>query len=81
MMYLPLTHEFTKPTEMLSRVVLSTLFKYEQIITPLVHSRENIRKTRNSKKIKRGKPLSQDFFHFELVESPIDSSTMESPSE
>jgi hypothetical protein len=74
-------HEFMKLMEMLSRVVLFTLSKYGQKINPFIHSRDNIRKTRNNRKIKRRKPPSQDFVHFEPVESPIDSLTMESPGE
>jgi hypothetical protein len=74
-------HEFMKLMEMLSRVVLFTLSKYGKKINPFIHSRDNIRKTRNNRKIKRSKPPSQDFFHFELVESPVDSLTMESPGE
>jgi hypothetical protein len=65
-------HEFMKLMEMLSRVVLFTLSKYGQIIAPFIWSRDNIRKTRNSQKIKRRKPSSQDPFHFEPVESSID---------
>jgi hypothetical protein len=80
-MYLPLMHEIMKLMEMLSRVVLFALSKYGQIITPFIHSRDNIRKTRNNRKIKRSKPLSQDFVHFEPAESSIDPSNMESPGE
>jgi hypothetical protein len=80
-MYIPLMHEFMKLTEMLSRVVLHIPSKYGQIITPFIHSRVNIRKTRNNRKIKRSKPLSQDFVHFEPLESPNDPSTMEFPGE
>jgi hypothetical protein len=72
MMYLPLTHEFMKLTEVLSRVVLLTLSKYEQIITPFIWRGDSIRKTRNSRKIKRSKPASKDFLHTEPVESLID---------
>jgi hypothetical protein len=67
--------------EMLSRVVLFALSKYGKIITPFIHSRDNIGKTRNNRKIKGRKPSSQDFLHFEPVESPLNSLTMESPSE
>jgi hypothetical protein len=74
-------HEFLKLMEMLSRVVLYMPSKYGKIITPFIHSRDNIRKTRNNRKIKRSKPSSQDFFHFEPSESPNDPSTMESSSE
>jgi hypothetical protein len=81
MMYLPLKQEFMKLMEMLSRVVLFTFSKYGQIIAPFIHSRDNIRKTRNNRKIKRSKPLSQDFVHFELVELPIDPLIMESLGE
>jgi hypothetical protein len=80
-MYLPLVHKFMKLTEMMSRVVLFNLSKYRQIIIPFIWSRNNIGKIRNNRKIKGRKPLSQDSFHFEPVESPIDSSTMESPGE
>jgi hypothetical protein len=72
MMYLPLTHEFMKLTEVLSRVVIFTLSKYGKIITPFIRRGDNIRKNRNSRKIKRSKPGSKDFLHIELVESPID---------
>jgi hypothetical protein len=51
-------HEFMKLTEMLSRVVLFMLSKYGKIIAPFIWRRDNIRKTRNSRKIKRSKPLS-----------------------
>ena len=81
MMYLPLMHEFMKLMEMLSKVFLFTLSKYMQIITSFIWSRDNIRKTRNNKKIEGTKPSSQDFVHFELVDSPIDPSTMEFPGE
>jgi hypothetical protein len=81
MMYLPLMHEFMKITEMLSKVVLFMLSKYGKIIALFIHSRDNIRKTRNNRKIKRSKPPSQDFFHFELVESPINSLITEFPGE
>jgi hypothetical protein len=70
-----------KLTEMLRKVVLFSLSKYGQIIAPFIHSRENIRKTRNNIKIKRSKPPSQDFAHFEPVELPIDSLIMELPGE
>jgi hypothetical protein len=80
-MYLPLMHEFIKLMKMLRRVVLFTLSKYGQIIAPFIHSRDNIRKTRKDRKIKSSKPLSQDFVHFEPVESSIDSLIMESPGE
>jgi hypothetical protein len=73
MMYLPLMHEFMKLMEMLRRVILFTLSKYGKIIAPFIWSRDNIRKTRNKRKIKRRKPLSQDSFHFEPMESPIRS--------
>jgi hypothetical protein len=72
MMYLPLTHEFMKLTEVMNRVVIFTLSKYGKIITPFIRRGDNIRKTRNRKKIKRRKPASKDFLHIELVESPID---------
>jgi hypothetical protein len=78
MMYFPLMHEFMKLKEMLSRVVLFTLSKYGQIITPFIWSRNNIRKTRNIGEIKRSIPLSQDS---KPVESPIDPLIMESPGE
>jgi hypothetical protein len=81
MMYLPLTHEFMKLTKVLSRVVLFTLSKSGQIIAPFIHRGDNIRKTRNSRKIKQSKPSSQDFLHIEPVESPIDPRIMESPGE
>jgi hypothetical protein len=74
-------HEFMKLMEMLSRVVLCMPPKYRQIIIPFIWSRNNIRKTRNNRKIKRGKPPSQDFVHYEPVEFPIDPLTMESPGE
>ena len=77
-MYLSLMHEFMKLMDMSSKVFLFTFSKYGQLITPSIHSRDNIRKTRNNRKIKRSKPLSQDFVHFEPVESPVYSSTMES---
>jgi hypothetical protein len=81
MMYLPLMHEFVKLMEMLSRVVFFALSKYGQIITPFIHGRDNIGKTRNNRKIKGIKPSSQDFVHFEPVELSIDSLIMELPSE
>ena len=71
-MYLPLMHEFMKRTEVLSRVVLFTLSKYGKIITPFIHRGDNIRKTKNNRKIKRRKPASKDFLHIVPVESPID---------
>ena len=71
-MYLPLTHDFMKLTEVLSRVVLFTFSKYGQIIAPFIWRGDNIRKTRNNIKIKRSKPASKDFLHIEPVESPID---------
>jgi len=70
MMYIPLMHKFMKLMEMLSRVVLFTLSKYGKIITAFIWSRDNKRKTKNNRKIKKRKPSSQYFFHVELVESP-----------
>jgi hypothetical protein len=81
MMYLPLVHEFMKLSEMPSRVVLSMLSKYRKIIIPFIWRRNNIRKTKNNGEIKGSKPSSQDSFHSEPTESPIDPSTMESPGE
>jgi hypothetical protein len=52
MMYLPLMHEFMKLMEMLDRVVIFTFSKYGQKCTPLINSRNNIWKTRNSREIK-----------------------------
>ena len=72
MMYLPLTHEFMKLIEVLSRVILFTLSKYGQIIAPFIQRGDNIRKTKNSREIKRSKPASKDFLHIEPVELPID---------
>jgi hypothetical protein len=72
MMYLSLMHEFMKLIEVLSRVVLFTFSKYGKIIAPFIQRGDNIRKTRNSRKIKRSKPASKDFLHIEPVESPID---------
>jgi hypothetical protein len=80
-MYLPLMHEFMKLMEVLSRVVLFTLSKYGKIITPFIWSRNNIGKTRNNREIKGRKNLSQDFFHVEPMESPIDPLIMESLGE
>jgi hypothetical protein len=74
-------HEFMKLMEMLSRVVLCMPPKYRKMIIPFIWSRNNIGKIRNIKKIKGRKPPSQDSFHFEPVESPIDSSTMDSLGE
>ena len=72
MMYPPLMHEFMKILEILSRVVLIMLSKSGQIIAPFIQRRDIIRKTRNSRKIKRRIPPSKAFFHFEPAESPID---------
>jgi hypothetical protein len=72
MMYLSLMHEFMKLTEVLSRVVIFTLSKYGQIIAPFIRRGDNIRKTRNSRKIKRSKPASRDFLHIEPVELQFD---------
>jgi hypothetical protein len=72
MMYLPLTHEFMKLTEVLSRVVLFPFSKNGQIIAPFIQRGDDIRKTGNNRKIKRSKPASKDFLHIEPVESSID---------
>jgi hypothetical protein len=50
-------------------------------ITPFIHSRNNIRKTRNIGEIKRSKPPSQNYFYFKIVESPLDPLIMESSGE
>ena len=81
MMYLPLMHEFMKLTEMLDRIFISMFSKYGQKINPLIRSRNNIWKTRDIREIKRSKPPSQDFIHFKLVESPLDSLIVDSPGE
>jgi hypothetical protein len=74
-------HEFMKLTKMFGMIVISVSSKYGQLITSFMHSRDNIRKNKNNKKLKGRKPLSQDFVHFEPVESPINPSTMDSPGE
>jgi hypothetical protein len=74
-------HEFMKLMDIMRRVVLFTISKYGQIIAPFIWSRDNISKTRNNRKIKRRKPSSQDSFHFEPVDLPIDHLIMEFPGE
>ena len=85
-MYSPLMHEFMKCKKMLNMFIISMFSKSGQEITPLIYSRNNIWKTRNNREIKRRKPSSQDGFHMKIwllktMESPLDSLTMDSPSE
>jgi hypothetical protein len=76
-----LKHAYMKIKQVFTRMIMLASSESRKIIIPFIYSRDNIWKTRNKGEIKRSKPLSQDFFHFRPVESPIDSLNMESPGE